>query len=238
MEGGVDTMKKVLTIGLIVILAVGASYIVYASNVANTKHNLSSSAYSGPARDYYLSSGNNSDRVCVFCHTPHKADATTEPLWNRNYTNTTGFTMYSSSTIDMTIETQPQTVSLACLSCHDGTTAFDALLNFPGSGSVTPTDWVWNGGNTKIDSGKTSYMGKDLSDDHPISITYDPSATGDATEWNAKTGNYVNANGNNLPLYDGRVECGSCHNAHDDQYGTFLRASNAGSAVCYTCHIN
>jgi predicted CXXCH cytochrome family protein len=224
-------MQRILVFSIIVILAIGASYMVYASNVANTKHNL---GITGPAgRAFYLTAGTNGDDVCVFCHTPHKADATSKPLWNRNYTSTAGFTMYSSSTIDMTIENQPQTVSLACLSCHDGTTAFDALLNWPGSGSTDPGDWAWNGGNDKIDSARTSYMGKDLSNDHPISITYDDSVA----EFQSKTGNYVNQNGNNLPLYAGRVECGTCHNPHDDQYGTFLRASNAGSDMCLTCHI-
>lgn len=217
-------MRRLMTVGLIILLAIGASYIVYASNVANTKHNLSISG----TGDYHLTSGTNADEVCVFCHTPHSGDQTKGPLWNRSYTPST-FNMYSSSTIDMTMETQPVTVSLACLSCHDGTTAFDSLLNFPGSGSTNPGDWVWNNGWNTIQSTSTSYMGTDLSNDHPISITYDPTAD---TDFYDAVGNYVNG----LPLYDGRVECGSCHNPHDDQYGTFLRVDNAGSALCLKCH--
>ncbi len=221
-------MKKILTIGLIILLAIGASYVVYASNVANTKHNLSTSA--GPSRTYYLTAGTNGDQVCVFCHTPHSGDQTKGPLWNRNYTNG-AFNMYSSTTINMTMETQPVTVSLACLSCHDGTTGFDALLNFPGSGSTNPGDWTWNNSKNRIQSSSTSYMGTDLSNDHPISITYNTAVDSDFNAKNAS--NYVNG----IPLYSGRVECGSCHNPHDNTYGVFLRASNAGSALCLKCHI-
>ncbi len=32
------------------------------------------------------------------------------------------------------------------------------------------------------------------------------------------------------------VECASCHNVHDPANGTFLRMSNASSALCLTCH--
>jgi len=32
------------------------------------------------------------------------------------------------------------------------------------------------------------------------------------------------------------VECGSCHDPHNAANGTFLRRSNAGSAVCLSCH--
>lgn len=32
------------------------------------------------------------------------------------------------------------------------------------------------------------------------------------------------------------VECGSCHDPHNTANGTFLRQSNAGSAICLTCH--
>ena len=32
------------------------------------------------------------------------------------------------------------------------------------------------------------------------------------------------------------VECASCHDPHNPVYGTFLRMSNAASAMCITCH--
>ena len=33
------------------------------------------------------------------------------------------------------------------------------------------------------------------------------------------------------------IECASCHNAHNNSLGNFLRKSNAGSAICTSCHI-
>lgn len=39
-----------------------------------------------------------------------------------------------------------------------------------------------------------------------------------------------------LKLYNGRIECSTCHNPHDNATASFLRKTNAGSAVCYTCH--
>ena len=36
--------------------------------------------------------------------------------------------------------------------------------------------------------------------------------------------------------YQPSVECASCHNVHDPSNGTFLRMSNASSALCLACH--
>jgi len=62
-------------------------------------------------------------------------------------------------------------VSLACLSCHDGTQAMDSVINLPGSGG-----WVASGSNIDLGGIMTGVpvpmLGTDLSDDHPISIPY------------------------------------------------------------------
>ena len=226
-------MKRILTIGLVLLLAMGAIYAVYAlDNVANTKHNLSSSG----TGSYKTSSTTD---ICVFCHTPHNASTTQKPLWNRSDSpafTANNYAMYTSATMNMTVQTQPKGVSLACLSCHDGLVAFDSLLNRPGSGtSTTLMNWAGGLGN-KILNTSTAYLGSDLTNDHPISITYNVSQDG---AFNA----IVSGKVGNLPLYDlavgskNQVECGSCHNPHDSTYGTFLRASNAGSALCLKCHI-
>ena len=36
----------------------------------------------------------------------------------------------------------------------------------------------------------------------------------------------------------GRVQCTSCHDAHDDKNGKFLTTSNKNGALCTTCHVN
>lgn len=104
-----------------------------AEDVRNTKHNFFLN------QDVAFST-NNTTEVCVFCHTPHggrASDASTAlPLWNRAMPDGTGYTMYDSPNFDgkASQNGQPQGVSLACLSCHDGTIGIDALINAPGSG--------------------------------------------------------------------------------------------------------
>ncbi len=204
-------MRKYLTAAIVAGAMVIAGSANAADNVVATDHNLANSS--------------NIDDVCVFCHAPHTptgAIATETPLWNRT-TNDTGYTMYSSPTLDMTIAGAPQGVSLACLSCHDGVIGFDQLLSGP-----TPTmtgDTVMTGG---------AVIGKDLTGDHPISVTYDPAA--EPNGFNAATS--VVAAGLELFGSGGdQVECSTCHDPHEADNGDFLRISNTASAICTTCHI-
>ena len=102
------------------------------AGIANTKHNLSSSTRGGSGiGDIY---DTNQDQICVFCHTPHGANqAMSAPLWNKKTHNTNIYTVYSSGTMDGNTSGGPTAVSLACLSCHDGTQAMDNMINAAGS---------------------------------------------------------------------------------------------------------
>ncbi len=222
-------MKKIVKI--VSVLGIVGALVVFSTmnagaTVVGSKHDLTQATGSG--NTYYT---NGTDEVCVFCHTPHGAD-NQAPLWNRSMP-TGPFTMYNSATIDMTIAAAPQGVSLACLSCHDGSIAFDALINGPGSGNYTAggasQGYTWTGGS--VMGAGVAKVGPDLSTEHPVSVTYD---TLQDSAFNAAAGG--------LPLYGAssdQVECGSCHNPHENNpaWGPFLRASNAGSALCTTCHI-
>jgi predicted CXXCH cytochrome family protein len=211
-----------------------------AAGIQDTKHNLSTSG----TGTIHATSG--TAEVCVFCHTPHGADTTVAaPLWNRAV-NIAGYTMYTSATYDATTDAQPTGVSQACLSCHDGTIAFDALRNRPGPGgySETPTSAGWTfigaaAGNLMPDG--VTKLGQDLTNDHPISMQYttamSPSSTSGtndhATGFKAPTADVFT---NGVRLYSGKVQCGSCHDPHRSDTPTFLRVSNDGSALCLTCH--
>ena len=102
-------------------------------NVRETKHNL--------AANTDINATGTSE-VCVFCHTPHGGRTDVAgggaPLWNRALPSGTGYETYTSPNFDNIQGTStgvgPKGVSLACLSCHDGTIALDALINAPGSG--------------------------------------------------------------------------------------------------------
>ena len=114
--------------------------------------------------------------ICVFCHTPHGSDTgAAAPLWNKALPDSTSYTRYSSlgtATLDGA-EVDVGSVSLACLSCHDGSQAMDVVINKPGSGgynaagSEISTSLI-----TNMSGAPIPMLGTDLQDDHPISIAY------------------------------------------------------------------
>ncbi|NOX97083.1 MAG: cytochrome c3 family protein [Nitrospirae bacterium] len=178
----------------------------------------------GSAHDFSSKTWNPSGEICRVCHTPHDANTsvTGAPLWNHAVT-TANFTLYSSSTLNATMA-QPGGPSKLCLSCHDGTVAID---NF--GGRTTGTKFIW--GNYLI--------GTDLSNDHPISFTYDAAlATADDGLYNPTTqtsglGGTINSD----MLIDDKVECSSCHDVHNGSgVADLLVKSNGASALCLTCH--
>ncbi len=105
-------------------------------DILHTKHNLAAN----PDIQATSAGINLNGEICVFCHTPHGGRTDVAgggaPLWNRRLSDSTLFTPYDSPNFDKAGLTpgRPKGVSLACLSCHDGTIAFDSLINAPGSG--------------------------------------------------------------------------------------------------------
>lgn len=95
------------------------------------------------------------EEVCIFCHTPHGARsnvggvAGAAPLWNRRLSDPMSFNPYTSPNFDgqdmLGAPGRPKGVSLACLSCHDGAVAFDALINSSGSGGFFQTNRTMSG---------------------------------------------------------------------------------------------
>jgi len=181
----------------------------------------------GSDHDFTGESWNNTSEICVVCHTPHNADITVTgaPLWNHEVTTST-FTVYNSATFDATAG-QPDGASKLCLSCHDGTVALD---NFGGK----------TNGTTTIGAGDHNF-GTDLTNDHPVSFTYDQAlATADG-ELNDPTSASSGLGGTITDdlLIGGKMECASCHDVHNTVAvnGTkLLVKTNANSALCLTCH--
>jgi len=166
---------------------------VATNGIATTKHNLSST---GTFNDNYTAS---TTEICVFCHTPHAADSTVAaPLWNRSLNTTANayqtYAQLGSSTLDGTIAAVGS-VSLACLSCHDGTIAMDALINTPGSGTIAGEDAGWNFDNATtldvdgmMESSTIAMLGTDLRNDHPVGVLY---GGGGVTVANLASGGFV-----------------------------------------------
>ncbi len=107
-------------------------------SIVNTRHNLSQSSAPlivspmDPFRNDY-------GEVCVYCHTPHGANLAnglTAPLWNRTIkvTNYQTYNELGTTTLTQDVLSTPGSASLTCLSCHDGQTAIDSIINMPGSG--------------------------------------------------------------------------------------------------------
>jgi predicted CXXCH cytochrome family protein len=172
--------------------------------------------------NYDSSSNATEQQLCVYCHTPHKAEGVGGPIWNRqNGTAADGFTTYGNTQAGTTAKGIIGAQSLSCLSCHDGTISVDSIYNPPGDEA-----WV-NDGDSIVDT-SFAYIGTDLSDDHPVSIVY--------TEGVAGLKTLVNGDAGGMPLFNGDVECATCHDVHDDSLGSFLRVEAAQSAICSACH--
>lgn len=219
-------MKKILAAIAITVLASSSAFA--ATSIAVSKHNLSSTG-SGITSD--------TSQICAFCHTPHNA-APNVPLWNRAASGST-YMLYTSSAT-LTSATKASTlsatsISLLCLSCHDGTLAElgSRVVNAPSDIGVAPTMtestagtlWATNGAN----------LGADLTNDHPIGFNY-VTAQGEDAGIRTK----AVAEGNGMKLFGAgadQMECASCHLVHDNTYAPFLRTTISGSALCLGCHI-
>lgn len=214
------------------------------SNVTGTKHNLANSGV-GTLK---ANAGQNNDEICVYCHTPHASNTAFvgAPLWNKATPSGT-FTMYGAAAAGVAgatiagtaTDAAPASSSMACLSCHDGVSAINSMVNAPGAGG-----WVAAGANvvfgatpagTAVTIGTAvTNLGTDLRNDHPVSIAYVPGAAGLKITSSALTG-WAGATTIAGLLRSNKVECGSCHDPHETT-GNFLRVSNAGSALCIGCH--
>lgn len=207
----------------------------------------------------------STEQICVYCHTPHgSADVVGAPLWNKTLSTVTAasYVPYISATMQGSANVSGG-VSLACLSCHDGTQARNNTINSAGSGTTGVTGSL---GNMSVGFGM-ALLGTNLGNDHPIGMAFCgtidiglvdtagisacPDKDFNATRVSTNTANYWVDTGtlgvgtlekSDLPLYglsNDSVECATCHDPHLGgvaSVGTFLRISNNGSAVCLTCH--
>ncbi len=219
-----------------VLLLLAAGSLSLSAGIVGTKHDLSITGQ-GTAKTI------NINQTCVFCHTPHNAAAASAqiiPLWNKNTTLNTGFTMHNQtnnpgSNLLGVVDPTPAAASMVCFTCHDGTQAVGNMINLP-YGVTTVT---YAGANATMDAtGRMlgpSLVSKDLTKDHPISITYPTTDVGLV----AKPTILALTNSVKLfgPSGSEKVECASCHDVHDNTNPPFLRVTMTNSALCITCHL-
>lgn len=227
------SLRFVPALGVAVAAAALLSSTLFGASVVGSRHDLRATGGGTPT-------GNGLNEVCVSCHTPHQASAANQqdPLWNHTGTATTAFGIYASATLNATpaeiggAAMGSQSVSMLCMSCHDGTVSVLSMYNPPNSGTPTVT-----GVPGRIDAAgliiSNANMGTSLVDDHPVNFTYD-------TALASADGGLVDPAGSPTVtglLIAGRVQCSSCHDVHDPANVPFLRMNNTGSALCLTCHV-
>jgi predicted CXXCH cytochrome family protein len=237
-------------IGFLLIGAAAAALpLVAFAAITNSKHDLSSGSTAAIK-------STATDQICVFCHTPHKAQST-QLLWNHTASlNTTiswgGVTQTSGGTV---LPTSLSTRSMRCLSCHDGSVAIGDVTNFGGTATILGVTGTGVDGSGKLtDSYYLIGTSGNLGGNHPVGIPYPGQSgtyNGIATTVTSGAGTgYVAAatiNGSattNIKLFADPtntsvygIECSSCHDVHNSQnLDKLLWKSNAASALCLACH--
>ncbi|MGO9270023.1 MAG: cytochrome c3 family protein [Terriglobia bacterium] len=191
------------------------------NRLVNSKHDFSARSNS----DIRAATRNE---MCVFCHTPHRANPAAG-LWNQK--ESTGYTyqVYQSSTMASTVSQPLATdTSKLCLSCHDGTVALGDTVNdglipmrdLPGDQKLPPSN-----------SGNLAGAGLSVADSHPFAFA--PNLANKQVQL-PSPGDLVTLD------QKGRIQCTSCHDPHNETVdpveGRFLVKRNSSSAICASCH--
>ncbi len=239
---------KVLVVMVAAVALLGAGAAL--AGIAKTKHDLS---VTGGGTIKASGTQQNLEN-CVWCHTPHFADTdfTGAPLWNKA-TPTGTYTMYGTTSAGTTPDATPNGITKACLSCHDGASAINSLVNQAGTGEVNAAGALVGFNTTTAGTAvlmpaddRATNIGRDLRNNHPVSIVY---TTGNASlrapdgvaATVAKITGAATVKGESGTS---RVECSSCHDPHAASGDTTSSGTTAGirflrlgSAVCKACHI-
>lgn len=254
-------MYGLLAVGIALVLAPRAlaynGTYVPGTGINNTPHDLGTPGANGMA--YPANPADTLTRKCIWCHAPHNTyrlagtgsgagpEAPTEfdylPLWNHDLTGfTANFTMYDNGTggpqtgpkaLQAAGQMTPGSVSLLCLSCHDGSIAVNSYGNSPaqlsgsvstGSAVISPTYQIGNG--------------KYLGNHHPIGFNYGAvqavdTDIRDADLWLMTPTEFISSY-----LSNGKMECSTCHSVHNkgNDGETLLWRSDQNSQLCLTCH--
>ena len=220
---GRDTMSRRIKSTAMVVCLLGAVMLIWAGSamgqITGSSHdftNTGGGSYKGAASQ------------CVACHVPHNPLVTTGaviPLQNHAETIASGWTTYSSTTMDATMG-NPSGIDLLCLGCHDGSVAIDA---YGGGAGTTYMSAAFKVGAVPVQG--TAGL-SDLSNDHPVSFSYDES---DAADTGIVAVGSVPAA---IKFFGAAndVKCSSCHDPHNGGgFTSLLRADPV--TICSSCHI-
>ena len=176
------------------------------ANLEDTRHDLA--IYLRPP----FSEG-DADPRCVFCHPP-RSHSLTLGAWIENQPENILVYPYDRPSGE-TPPGRPDGASLTCLGCHDGTIALGDIASRTKSAKT-------GRGDTRTD----------FSDGHPVSLHY---------ESRKIDGGPRLANRNMLSEQvrldeQGKIQCTTCHDPHDDTFGNFVVLEDSDKSLCVTCH--
>jgi len=186
-------------------------------------------AVSSPSHDF--DPHRASDETCLACHTPRHA-GTDIPAWSHAFADGT----YPLYVVDETAlaPNAPGAASKVCFSCHDGTVA----------SSVDSAQWA-GPGSAAIPTVGARGMATHGSAGHPVGIDYavarsdGRSALSDPAARGVTIGATQTHSGDlsQTMLSNGRVECTSCHDAHNIYtVGGRVMTKVDTSTACRNCH--
>jgi predicted CXXCH cytochrome family protein len=156
----------------------------------------------------FTGSGRVGRDLCLPCHVPHVRDAT-PPRYDQRPDRVLPMQPYRA------LGNELNGWSLLCLGCHDGVTATDVYS----SGHAIRVADDRSGGLANVRGLRS----------HPVGVRYPEQAE----DYHSRAA--VEAAGLLLP--DGRIQCGTCHDAHNTHgYDGMLKISNERSRMCLTCH--
>ena len=190
--------------------------------------------------------------ICIYCHTPHNS-AIAVPLWNRmNPCNGESWLYKTSATLTAATKASAfseDSISLFCMSCHDGSIALSAVVNANDETNNHMTNPAVNSTAGALAATNPKNLKHDLSNTHPIGFNY---VTAQGEDSGLREAGAVLVLFKSKDAADGKTtsqsflygsnyqtfECASCHRVHDPGTSTnFLRIENEQSDLCLACHI-
>jgi predicted CXXCH cytochrome family protein len=237
---------RALRVGVPLLVIAGLAAYAVQADVDTTVHNLLSDPTQPIPKE--------SREVCAFCHFPQgTSDAAKTPGWSRNGNGNgngqgAAFTTYPTLGISspMTESTNAVgSVSLACLSCHDGTHAQNVGIGIRGDYSH-PIGVAYGHGafvrDPSLVSTDITFLARNVEDIDFKRPEVD--FINRVPVWWVDTGEHGRQktdmqlysridefSGSEMPF----IECSTCHDPHS-QANMFLRIQNNGSQLCRACH--
>ena len=209
------------------------------------------SAYAGPHSSsanesfgpHNLKAGSRGDSdVCTFCHTPLRT-ASAEPVWHSG-PKKSAFETFDTYSVTGRVKVR-EGVSMACLSCHDGSQAFDVAPDYnlspeglqPIGDAMRikrehPVGVVYGGFRRRLQRYPFESLQSEMIDGELrwwIDLEPIPNGLRDKSDIIL----YGRGDGGARQPF---VECPTCHDPHANADTRFLRAPDVGSALCYGCH--